>query len=108
MFIRNHGWWCALTVAAVTSLPTDTEAQTGARSFGGIRWNVTEPVYAIANARREDRRGTRDGSPFSRSPSLSKSSVPTSQRTDTPKRSWIKRHPVLLGTLVGFGGGFAV
>jgi len=26
----------------------------------------------------------------------------------SPKRNWIKRHPVLFGTLVGFGSGFLI
>ena len=97
-------WWCALTVAAVTLLAADTEAQTEARSFGGTRSNVMEPVNVIENAIRKDWRESREVSFLQRSTPLSTSP----QHTGTPKRSWIKRHPVLVGTLVGFGGGFAI
>jgi hypothetical protein len=30
------------------------------------------------------------------------------QQPGQPQRSWIGRHPVLCGTLVGFGGGFLI
>ena len=108
MVSSNQLWWCALAVAAVTLSAADAEAQTEARSFVGIRSNVMAPVNVIENAIRKDWRESREVSPFQRSTALSTSRLTAPQHTGTRKRSWIRRHPVLLGTLVGFGGGFAI
>jgi hypothetical protein len=45
---------------------------------------------------------------LTRSTLLLDSALRSRQQPAPPKRSWIGRHPVLFGTLVGFGGGFLI
>lgn len=74
------------------------EACIGAASDG---WNVTA-------ARWRARVGARKGRGLKLSIRLTDSAFLIVQERGPQKRSWIARHPVLVGTVVGFGGGFII
>lgn len=55
-----------------------------------------------------DRAADREAHRLTRSTVLLDSALRSRQQPAPQKRSWIGRHPVLFGTLVGFGGGFLI
>lgn len=97
----------ALTAAALLLMVSSARAQTVTPSPerlttpGTLRAAVTTSVWF----------GAKDGG---QGPRLTRSMVvPDSvarprQQREPQKRSWIGRHPVLFGTMVGFGAGFLI
>jgi hypothetical protein len=137
MFSLDRRYLTGLMAAAVTLLPSRTEAQTMARSPEELI-----PTAAIVLVTDETRQGTseedvslessrpltRPGSlgrttrarcwfehaadqPIPRprrSPAFADSAMRARQQPGPKKQSWIGRHPALFGALVGFGGGFLI
>jgi hypothetical protein len=88
------------------------EPQLGEVSFpsGSFGWNR---IHTDAPSRRLDLGVQHLGVPARRSvvpPQLliSRQTQQATQSSTTRQQSWISRHPVLFGTLVGLGGGFAI
>ena len=116
--LRSHQrWFSTLTAAAVALWPLSGEAQTIGRSFDELIPGSPEIVVAIENTdpaptsmapgwleRATDGRVPR----LARSTAFADSALRDVQQPGPQKRSWIERHPVLFGALVGFGGGFLI
>lgn len=66
-------------------------------------------VWPTAMARRWlERAADREVPHLTRSTAFADSALRARQQPGAQKRSWIGRHPVLFGALVGFGGGFLI
>ena len=120
----DQRWFSALTVAAVALLPVSVEAQMMIRSVDDLLPSAAETVVVIEKPAQEARSGalkisfesfealTRPVSLWptrlARSTAFGDSALRARQQTGPRKRGWIGRHPVLFGTLVGFGAGFLI
>lgn len=98
MIRSDYRWFSALTVAALALLPVIAEAKTMVRSS----WPTTRDPGWLERA--VDREVAR----LSRSTASADAPLRARQQPTPQKRSWIGRHPVLFGALVGFGGGFLI
>ena len=104
MFRSDQRWLSALTAATIALWPLVGEAQTTPEVVVAIE--QTAPVTARMAPGWLERAAERNVPRLIRSMAVADSAFRVVQQPSQRKRSWIGRHPVLFGTLVGFGGGF--
>ena len=117
MLSSHQRWFRTLTAAAVALWPLSGVAQTIGGSFDELIPGAPDIVVAIEKTdpaptrmapgwleRATDGKAPR----LIRSTAFADSALRAVQQPAQQKRSWIGRHPVLFGALVGFGGGFLI
>ena len=121
MLNPDRRYLSGLMAAAVTLLPMGTDAQTMNRSSEELIPPAAAIVLLTDRTTPETRvpevsfessqpltRASLGGTTLLRRWFAQDSALRARQHPGTQKRSWIARHPVLFGALVGFGGGFLI